>query len=238
VTVHGLTILLAAPILALAAQGTSRSTTDRVYTAAQAERGRAHYETTCQPCHGADLRGGVAAALVGDAFVADWSGLGLDRLFDRVRTMPPNTPQRLGDEASADVLAFLLSANGFPSGEEELIADAIEQIRMERSGGVEEVPNFALVQIVGCLTRSADGWIVNAASAPVRTKDPDASAGDERTRAASLPRGQHAFRLLNAYPSPEKLDGHTVEAKGFLIRRPADSINVTSLGSLAPACDR
>ncbi len=236
---HRLTTLLTASILSLAAQGPIRSTTDGVYTAAQAERGRAHYGNICEPCHGAELRGGVGAALVGEAFVADWSGLGLDRLFDRVRTMPPNTIQRLGDEGSADVLAFLLSANGFPTGEEELLPDATERIRMERSGAAEKVPDFALVQIVGCLARGVDReWIVTGATDPVRTKDPDASLGDERTRAASLPRRQHAFRLLNAYPGPEKLEGHTVEAKGFLIRGPADRINVTSLGSLAPSCDR
>jgi mono/diheme cytochrome c family protein len=230
---------IAAFAVLLASLQTTRSATDGVYTSAQAERGRAHYERTCQPCHGADLRGSAGAALVGDGFVRNWSGLGLDRLLDRIRTMPPDSPERPGDPAALELVAYILSANGFPAGESELEMEGINRIRIEEQGGGSEVPNFSLVAIVGCLARGAGGeWIVTRATDPIRTKNPDASTGEERTRAAAAAAGVQTYRLLNVYPSPEKIEGHAVEARGFLIRGPADTINVTALASLATTCPR
>ncbi len=49
-------------------------------------------------------------------------------------------------------------------------------------------------------------------------------------------RGDAMFRLLNAFPSPAKLDGHRAEVKGFLIRGSSDAINVTALTSVASSC--
>ena len=42
---------------------------DGVYSAAQAERGRAVYEARCSRCHGNDLNGVSGSALAGEGFV-------------------------------------------------------------------------------------------------------------------------------------------------------------------------
>lgn len=232
-------LLFVACAAAMLTAQTGRSVMDAVYAPAQAERGRARYERTCEPCHGVDLHGGVGAALTGESFVRNWSGLGLDRLADRVRMMPPNAAERLGDAAALELVAYLLSANGFPAGTRELEADGIDRIRIEQPGDAASVPDFSLVAMVGCLARGDDReWIVTRATDPVRTKNPDASAGDDQIRAAASTPGPKTYKLLNVYPSPEKFEGHMVETKGFLIRGPVDSVNVTALSSLATACPR
>ena len=37
--------------------------------------------------------------------------------------MPQNAPRSLGDQVYVDLIAFLLDANAFPTGDEELTAD-------------------------------------------------------------------------------------------------------------------
>lgn len=232
-------VTVAASALFFVGLQTSRSVLDGVYSATQADRGRAQYERTCQPCHGGDLRGAVGSALVGDDFVGHWSGLQLDRLFDRVRTMPPDTAERPAGSEALDLVAYILSANGFPAGAKDLDAENMPRIRIERRGSAGEVPNFSLVAIVGCLAASERReWIVTGTSRPMRTTNPDASTDEELARAATTPRGDDSYRLLNPYPSPDKLEGHLVEAKGFLIRGAVNAVNVTALASVATACGR
>ena len=88
--------LSAGPFLLLAAAlaaAQQYSLGDGVYTAEQAERGKAQFEERCRPCHG-DLRSNTGVReLAGDAFMADWSGLTLGDLLDRVRSMPPSQPR-------------------------------------------------------------------------------------------------------------------------------------------------
>ena len=78
---------------------------DRVYTAAQAERGRAVYDTRCGRCHGADLRGVNGSALAGDAFMLHWEGRTIERLFRKIRdTMPPEAAGALMEREALDKL--------------------------------------------------------------------------------------------------------------------------------------
>jgi cytochrome c5 len=220
----------------VAATQPPRTTADAVYTAAQSARGRAQYETICQSCHGPALRGGVGRALIGDTFMRAWSGLTLDRLFERVHSMPPDATTPREDSVSIDLVAYMLAQNGFPAGSGELDPDALDNIVIE-ARDLEAVPNFSLVQVVGCLVRGTGReWLLSPAAAPIRTKDPSASSGDERVRAASLSPGTQTLRLLNVFPSPDELEGHFVEAKGFLIGGAVASLNVTAIASLAPDC--
>src|SRR5262245_12084158 len=107
-------ILIAAILTGLAVQEARRSTADGVYSAEQAERGRGRYASTCQSCHAADLSGGVGSALKGDQFKSAWSGLPLARLFERIRTMPPNSGVLQPEDAAVELLAHVLAVNGFP----------------------------------------------------------------------------------------------------------------------------
>jgi cytochrome c len=96
----------------------SRSVWDGVYTEEQAKRGEPIYRKECAACHGDQLTGGESAPpLTGGAFLSNWNGLTLGDLFDRIRkTMPQTAPGRLSRQQNADILAFMLSMNKFPSG--------------------------------------------------------------------------------------------------------------------------
>jgi len=133
----------AAPIAALlcvaaataAAQETTSSVIDGVYTEVQAARGAAGFAQSCAVCHGASLGGvGEAPALAGAQFVSDFNGLTVGDLFERMRTtMPLNNPGALTRDQYADILAFMLKANGYPAGERELYrrSEFLNTIRFE-----------------------------------------------------------------------------------------------------------
>jgi mono/diheme cytochrome c family protein len=109
------------------AQPATTSVLDGVYTAEQAERGRQGYAEQCASCHGPELTGGeMAPALAGGEFIAGWDGLTLGDLFERIRiSMPQNAPGSLSGQQNADILAFMLASNKFPTGTTELAKDAM-----------------------------------------------------------------------------------------------------------------
>ncbi len=114
---------------------TQRSVWDGVYTEEQDRRGEAICSQECAPCHGSDLAGNdETPALSGPAFLANWDGLTVGDLAERVRkTMPPNKPGRLTRQQIADVLSHVLKVNGFPAGKTELDPkiESLRQIRIE-----------------------------------------------------------------------------------------------------------
>jgi hypothetical protein len=57
---------------------------------------------------------------------ANWDGLTIGDLFDRIRTsMPADRPGSLSRQQNADVVAYILRFNQFPSGNEELPRDVL-----------------------------------------------------------------------------------------------------------------
>lgn len=127
----GVAVVCAAAIIAQS----SRSVWDGVYTSEQAQRGEALYTRQCARCHGAQLTGGEAAPpLAGGDFLANWNGLTVGDLFERVRiSMPADRPGQLTRVQNADILAHILRANQFPPGQSELEqqAEVLKQIRIE-----------------------------------------------------------------------------------------------------------
>jgi mono/diheme cytochrome c family protein len=123
-------IALLFPLLAL-----SRSVQDGVYTKQQAERGKAIYGEQCAKCHGQALNGGEGSPeLSGAAFVSRWSGNSVGALFEFIRkTMPTDDPGNLSTRQCADITSYILSSNGFPSGEKDLenSAAALNDIRFD-----------------------------------------------------------------------------------------------------------
>ena len=106
---------------------------DGIYTPEQARRGETAYLQTCASCHGTALEGGdMTPPLVGGAFTSNWNDLTVGDLFDRIRTtMPLDNPGRLSRTQTADVIAFVLKANDWPTGTTELPADStLKQIRI------------------------------------------------------------------------------------------------------------
>lgn len=118
-------------VAALGAQ--ARTTADGVYTEAQAKRGDAAYAKSCAGCHGPDLLGeGQAASLVGKDFNSGWTDMSMDDLFQRIRTsMPADAPGSLKAADVTDIMTFMLSKGGFPSGQTELPTDstALKQLK-------------------------------------------------------------------------------------------------------------
>ncbi len=113
----------------------SRSVWEGAFTQEQAKRGEGLYAQHCSSCHGPDLSGNdEAAALTGAAFLANWDGLTVGDLTERVRvSMPPNNLGKLSRQQIADILSYVLSVNSFPEGKTELDpkAELLKQIRIE-----------------------------------------------------------------------------------------------------------
>jgi S-disulfanyl-L-cysteine oxidoreductase SoxD len=119
----------------LLAQDTTRSVWDGVYTEAQARRGEAAYRLNCARCHGAALEGiETAGPLTGARFTANWNGVTVGDLMERVKvSMPNDRPGTLSRPLIADVLAYVFSVNRFPAGKTELArqTELLKQIKFE-----------------------------------------------------------------------------------------------------------
>jgi mono/diheme cytochrome c family protein len=113
-------------ITAISAQDQSRSTWDGIYSDAQAARGAAQYREACKSCHGDTLDGlGPVPPLTGSDFTSHWDGMPVADLFDKMQTsMPADRPGQLSRQTNADILAYILQYNKFPSGSSELSPDA------------------------------------------------------------------------------------------------------------------
>lgn len=212
---------------------------DGIYTSGQAERGRAAYEANCLACHGAELTGRSAQALVGEPFWRAWGEDSLASLDTIVRrTMPRTAPGTLDAATYTDILTYILERNGFPSGRGQLTPAHVPGIRIVGRDGPMPVPNFSLVRVVGCLREQPAGaWMLERATEPIRTRTPVPSEGVDRDDAATRPLGAGAFGLMNAERATVGHGGEKVEVKGLLIRGPLNRINFSTLQSLAPTCE-
>ena len=120
------------------AQGvTARTAWDGVYSEAQAARGKTAYEAQCAYCHQSDLRGqGFAPGLIEDVFTSRWQDGNLGDLLTIVKgTMPQDKPASLTDDEYAAIVAYLLQANRYPAGQQELRPDpALKEVVFRRPG--------------------------------------------------------------------------------------------------------
>ena len=129
-----LTFVSVAALAAVSAQG-PRSVWDGVYTPEQAALGEKVATARCVLCHGDRLTGGeLAPALSGDVFSANWDGVVLTDLVDRIRkTMPVDAPGTLSRQQTVDIVAYILRLGEFPAGAAPLPTDAgvLAQIKFE-----------------------------------------------------------------------------------------------------------
>lgn len=85
-----------------------------VYTNPQARRGEATYQANCVACHS-------AKAYTGEDFKVAWLTRSVFDIFDVIRTlMPEDNPGGLPRQDYIDIVAYMLSLNGYPAGEREL----------------------------------------------------------------------------------------------------------------------
>ncbi|HWA10603.1 MAG TPA: cytochrome c [Opitutaceae bacterium] len=103
----------------------TRSVWSGVYSAEQAARGLKGYNAQCARCHGETLGGGEdSPALVDQDFLGDWNGKSVGSLVEYTRKkMPSDGPGKLSRQLCTDIVAYLLSANGFPAGSAGLEPD-------------------------------------------------------------------------------------------------------------------
>ena len=106
-----------------------RTVWDGVFNEDQAKRGQTTFVEECSVCHGRDLEGAdMTPPLTGAGFMSNWDGLTVGDLVERIRiSMPLNRPGALSRQQNADVVAYILRFNQFPSGKEELPRDAQAQ---------------------------------------------------------------------------------------------------------------
>jgi len=215
------------------------SVLDGAYTTAQAERGHVAYEARCIQCHeGLEADG---PGLTEKAFLDRWREDTLEPLFTFIKTtMPGNKPGSLDDQVYADVLAFLLEANGLPAGTVELSPTMVARIQLVGPDGPRPLSNLTIVRTVGCLAPAAgNGWaLLNAASLrPVRARIVDGTTPDELKLSAAQPLGTQTLPLLSVTPQGASLAGHKVQVKGVLNRQNTlDRINVMSIESVGATC--
>ncbi len=130
-------VSLRAQQAAPAAASATRSVWSGVYTDEQAKRGAAVYEKSCVNCHGKTLEGNLkenSPSLAGALFLSSRNGSTVGALFRRIRsTMPDDDPGSLTPQQNADVVAYVLSVNNFPSAKDELPPDVekLMQIQFE-----------------------------------------------------------------------------------------------------------
>ncbi|HEX9564301.1 MAG TPA: cytochrome c [Gemmatimonadaceae bacterium] len=230
---------------AQAAAQEQRTVWDGVYTAEQAARGKAEFDTYCAMCHGENLRGGdEAPPLVGTRFMGRWAFVTANQLYREITTrMPDNDPGSLSAATYLDVVTYILQANKFPAGAEEFaVGPDVPSVLIVEENAPKEIPTGTLVQVVGCLTRSPDSaWVLTNTSDPSRTEDPDASEGDSLKRLATAPLGKETFGLMGIFTPLDANDGHKMEIKGFLIRDPGgrgSRINVVALETVNSSCEQ
>ena len=98
---------------------------DGVYSEEQAERGEDTYDAVCAYCH-------TTSQFTGASFLRAWSGASLSQFFGLVMgTMPYDAPGSLSQQEYADVVAYILSLNDLPTGEQELPGDMGELREIE-----------------------------------------------------------------------------------------------------------
>ena len=125
-------ILGAVLALCVAAPVQAASTFDGVFTDAQAQRGLKQYLQHCSVCHSVSLQGNNESPPLVGRFMPDWEGSPLIDLNDYISsTMPLDHPGSLDADAYTDIVAYLLKANGFPSGETELQKSNLQSIQFD-----------------------------------------------------------------------------------------------------------
>jgi mono/diheme cytochrome c family protein len=95
---------------------------------AQVQHGKRLYASNCAKCHGADMQGITAPALSGAAFApASNAHLTIGGVYAYMATnMPADRPGKLKDQEYADIMAFLLNANGYAPSGAKMTADSVK----------------------------------------------------------------------------------------------------------------
>jgi len=120
VALCGTALCVTALLGAAALAGGMRSTNDGVFTATQAERGKVVYEQSCKNCHQAEFY---------SERLLRWQNKSVGALFESLSTtMPADNVGSLATSEYVDVLAYVFSITGSPTGSTELTTDNYDAI--------------------------------------------------------------------------------------------------------------
>jgi mono/diheme cytochrome c family protein len=217
---------------------------DGVYATEQATSGEAVYKQYCANCHGTALSGGAsqgAPPMRGDKFMENWREDNLESFYTKIKTtMPRRDPKSLSEKETIDIVAYVLQANEFPAGPELTLA-SLPTIQIQRKEGPQPLPNYALVEVVGCLAQEGTNWTLKMSGPPSRIRSSEKSTPEELQAAGNKPLGSLTFRLANLTMlgafSPEAHKDHKMMAKGSLIRQSgSERISVTELEMVGSGC--
>jgi mono/diheme cytochrome c family protein len=230
-------------VLPLAAQAPAKKTIlDGAYTAAQASRGKDSFLMHCSSCHSEDLNGRSAPALRGSQFIDNWREFDLSTLYGYIKESMPRGTEKLMEQTYTEILAYMLEGNEYPAGSNELTPDAAGTLRFVGKNGPAQVPEYALIQTVGCLTQRDDGiWLLGRSSDPIRIRNEGKPSAEELKSSGSVQLGNQTFRLV--YPDFEpgfdvnSHKGRKMMAKGFFLINPVDQrLSVKWMGPVGDGC--
>src|SRR5262249_29406999 len=110
--------------------------------------------------------------------------------------------------------------------------------------GPAPIPEYSIIQIVGCLTLRDDGvWLLTKSSDPIRKRDETKPTQEEVKTSAARPLGNQTFRLV--YPDFEPgfnvyaYKRQTMLGKGYFLITPIDQrLSVKWMGPVADVCEQ
>jgi len=119
----GVKVTQVAEAAAPAASG-STAAAPAIFTAAQAEAGKAKFLPNCSMCHGPTLAGRSGPALKGPTFANEKAGFHVGDVFTIVaQNMPATNPGSLEKDDYVEIMAYILQENGYPAGDTALTYD-------------------------------------------------------------------------------------------------------------------
>jgi alcohol dehydrogenase (cytochrome c) len=128
----------AAAIIALGATAFAQNAGP--FTQAQVTAGRQAYNDNCAQCHNPDLSGtNDAPQLAGSAFIGAWKGRTTEALYSKIsKTMPAGRGGSLDEATYANIVAYVLHANGAAAGNAALNPTNVVAIGTMASGKVAD----------------------------------------------------------------------------------------------------
>ena len=223
---------------------------EKVYTSDQAALGKTEYDMVCAGCHGNDLSGrdggGQGPELAGPAFRKKWDLQSVNQLYHRdqdAHAAQParyahrrRLPERRGLRPRVEQVPRRRQSARRQCG--ALASTFITQAETTKAAADSAaIATGALVQVIGCLQNSGDGWMLTQAAPPVRGGKPRHRRPNSWASWPQRRRAPQACAYFGIYSAPNEHKGHRMEAKGFLVKDPdGDRLNVVSLEMIAPAC--
>jgi alcohol dehydrogenase (cytochrome c) len=155
------------------------------FTASQVKSGGSVYSQNCAQCHGANLNGGAAPALMGnswhEAIKTRFSTDG--KLIDYIsKNMPVSNPGSLSQAQYQQVAAFILAKNGYATTKNPTPPSKLAQVKLTPvpSGGVDAGGTANLeIQNIGNADRTVTGTLPAADRVTVSDQMLQAATGDK-----------------------------------------------------------